>query len=99
MVYRVVQWATGEVGRAAINAVLAHPELRLVGCWVHSPQKTGVDAGELVGQAPIGVAATNSLDDIVALEADCVIYSPLLPNPSEVAALLASGKNVVTPVG
>ncbi|MGH3956511.1 MAG: dihydrodipicolinate reductase, partial [Mycobacterium sp.] len=38
MVYRVVQWATGEVGKAAIHAVLAHPELQLVGCWVHSPQ-------------------------------------------------------------
>ena len=27
------------------------------------------------------------------------IYSPLMPNPDEVAALLRSGKNVVTPVG
>ncbi|OAT66964.1 dihydrodipicolinate reductase [Mycobacteroides immunogenum] len=99
MVYRVAQWATGEVGKAAIKAVLAHPELELVGCWVHSPEKTGVDVGELIGQAPIGVTTTNSLDDIVSLQADCVIYSPLLPNPSEVAALLASQKNVVTPVG
>ena len=28
---KVVQWATGGVGRAAIEDVLAHPELELVG--------------------------------------------------------------------
>ena len=35
MALRVVQWATGGVGIAAINAVLEHPDLELVGCWVH----------------------------------------------------------------
>jgi hypothetical protein len=34
---RVVQWATGNVGRAAIEGIVRHPELELVGCWVHSP--------------------------------------------------------------
>jgi len=33
---RVIQWATGGVGRAAIEGVVAHPELALVGCCVHS---------------------------------------------------------------
>jgi hypothetical protein len=47
--YRVIQWATGGVGRAAIQAVLHHPELELVGCWVHSADKDGRDAGELAG--------------------------------------------------
>ncbi|VEG39129.1 putative dihydrodipicolinate reductase-like protein [Mycolicibacterium flavescens] len=96
---RVVQWATGGVGVAAIKGVLEHPDLELVGCWVHSPTKAGKDVGEIVGIGPVGVTATNSLDDILALDADAVIYSPLLPNPDEVAALLRSGKNVVTPVG
>ncbi|GAT08197.1 dihydrodipicolinate reductase [Mycolicibacterium novocastrense] len=96
---RVVQWATGGVGVAAIKGVLEHPDLELVGCWVHSPGKAGKDVGEIIGTAPVGVTATNSLDDILALDADAVIYSPLLPNPDEVAALLRSGKNVVTPVG
>lgn len=35
----------------------------------------------------------------MALEADAAVYSPLMPNPEEVAALLRSGKNVITPVG
>ncbi|OBB37261.1 dihydrodipicolinate reductase [Mycobacterium sp. 852002-51961_SCH5331710] len=96
---RVVQWATGGVGVAAIKGVLEHPDLELVGCWVHSPQKAGKDVGEIIGTEPLGVTATNSVDDILALDADAVIYSPLLPDPDEVAALLRSGKNVVTPVG
>lgn len=99
MTYRVVQWATGGVGVAAIKGVLEHPDLELVGCWVHSEAKNGKDVGELIGAAPLGVAATNSVDEILALDADAVIYSPLMPNPDEVKALLGSGKNVVTPVG
>lgn len=99
MVLRVVQWATGGVGVAAIKGVLEHPELELVGCWVHSPEKADKDVGEIVGAGPLGVTATNNIDDILALDADAVIYAPLLPNPDEVAALLRSGKNVVTPVG
>ncbi|MCW2558359.1 MAG: dihydrodipicolinate reductase [Mycobacterium sp.] len=99
MVLRVVQWATGGVGIAAIKGVLEHPDLELVGCWVHSEAKSGKDIGEIVGLDPIGVTATNDIDAILALDADAVIYAPLMPNPDEVAALLKSGKNVVTPVG
>ena len=94
-----MQWATGGVGVAAIKGVLEHPDLELVGCWVHSQDKAGKDVGELIGTEPLGVTATNSVDEILALDADAVIYAPLMPNPDEVAALLRSGKNVVTPVG
>lgn len=97
--YRVIQWATGGVGRAAIQAVLHHPELELVGCWVHSADKDGRDAGELAGEDPIGVAATCDIEALLAIDADCVMYSPLLPDEAVVAAILRSGKNVVTPVG
>lgn len=99
MALRVVQWATGGVGVAAINGILEHPDLELAGCWVHSADKAGKDVGELLGRGPLGVTATDSVDEILALDADAVIYAPLLPNPDEVAALLRSGKNVVTPVG
>src|ERR1700747_2940673 len=96
---RVIQWATGGVGKAAIGCVLNHPQLELVGCWVHSADKNGRDVGEIVGTAALGVAATSSLDEVLAIEADCVVYSPLVPNDDEVIAILRSGKNVVTPVG
>ncbi|MBV5244139.1 dihydrodipicolinate reductase [Mycolicibacterium sp. PAM1] len=99
MALRVVQWATGGVGIAAIHGVLAHPELELVGCWVHSKAKAGRDVGDIVGTAPLGVVATDSIDEILSLDADAVIYSPLIADTDEVVALLKSGKNVVTPVG
>jgi len=99
MTLRVVQWATGSVGVAAVRAVLEHPELDLVGCWVHSPAKAGLDVGEIVGCSALGVRATDSVQDILAMEADAVVYAPLLPDADEIAALLRSGKNVVTPVG
>lgn len=96
---RVVQWATGSVGVAAIKGVLEHPELELVGCWVYSEAKSGVDVGEIIGTPPLGVITTNSVDEILALDADAVIYAPLMPSVDVVAALLHSGKNVVTPLG
>lgn len=99
MALRVVQWATGGVGVAAIRGVLEHPDLELAGCWVHSEAKNGKDVGELIGTAPLGVAATDRIDEILSLDADAVIYAPLVPNPDDVAALLRSGKNVVTPIG
>lgn len=98
---RVVQWATGPVGRHAIAAVADHPELELVGCYVYDPAKVGRDAGELAGIAPLGVRATGDREEILALEADCVLYlaqgdadpTGALDN---ICLLLASGKNVVS---
>ena len=57
MTYRVVQWTTGAVGREALRGVLDHPDLELVGVKAYSDAKAGVDAGALVGRAPVGVAA------------------------------------------
>ena len=70
MTYRVIQWATGLVGQEAIEGVLAHPELELVGAWVHSADKVGRDVGEICGIGPIGVTATDDLDEICAIDAD-----------------------------
>ena len=68
--YKVIQWATGGVGQAAIEGVITHPELELVGCWVHSDAKNGRDVGELIGRAPIGVTATSDVDSILRIDAD-----------------------------
>jgi len=96
---RVIQWASGSVGRAAMAAVLDRPDLDLVGCWVHSPGKDGVDVGTLAGRPPVGVAATGDAEALLALDADCVLYSPLFADAAVVERILASGKNVVTPLG
>jgi 2,4-diaminopentanoate dehydrogenase len=99
VVYRVVQWASGGVGKAAIQGVLGHPELELAGCWVHSASKDGMDVGHLIGGDPIGVSATADVDVALAIDADCVIYSPLMGDLAVVERILRSGKNVVTPLG
>ncbi|MGW4799471.1 hypothetical protein ACWEPC_44360, partial [Nonomuraea sp. NPDC004297] len=44
-----IVWGTGNVGRAAIRAVEAHPGLELTAVVVHDPAKAGRDAGELAG--------------------------------------------------
>lgn len=99
MTYRVIQWATGGVGRSSISAIATHPELELAGCWVHSESKEGKDAGDLAGIGALGVAATRDIDALLALDADCVIYSPVMANPKEIIRILEAGKNVVTPLG
>ena len=42
--------------------------------------------------------ATSSKERILELDADCVLYAPLMADAEDVTALLRSGKNVVTPV-
>jgi 2,4-diaminopentanoate dehydrogenase len=97
--YRVVQWATGNIGTRALRSVIEHPTLDLAGVWVHSPDKAGRDAGDLCGLGATGVAATNDIEDVVALGADCVLYMPRALDADEVCRLLASGANVVTTRG
>lgn len=99
MTYRVIQWATGFVGQEAIKGVLAHPHLELVGAWVHSDAKVGRDVGEICGIDPVGVQASGDIDELLALDADCVVYAPVLASTNEVIRILESGKNVVTPIG
>ena len=96
---RVVQWATGNVGTRALRRIIEHPGLSLVGLYVHSAGKAGQDAGVLCGLAPVGVLATTSIEDVVALRPDCVSYMPLLCSLDEVCRLLESGINIVTTRG
>src|SRR3954453_20255654 len=97
--YRVVQWATGNIGRRALREVIRHPGLDLVGVVVYEPAKDGVDAGELCGEAPTGVLATTDVARARGWDADCVLYMPSRLDLDDVVALLRSGKNVVTTRG
>lgn len=93
---RVVQWATGNIGSRSLHAVIEHPRLALAGLYVHTPGKAGRDAGELCGLAATGIRATDSIDDISSLDADCVLYMPRVLDVGEVCRILASGTNIVT---
>jgi hypothetical protein len=97
--FRVVQWATGSVGQISIRHFVDNPAFELVGVFVTSDEKRGKDAGELAGIAPVGVSATTDADEILALEADAVNYAPLYADLDDMARILRSGKNIVTPVG
>ena len=68
--YRVVQWATGNIGLRSLRAVIEHPDLELVGLYVYSDAKAGNDAGQLCGLAPVGVSATRDVDEILQVTED-----------------------------
>ena len=78
--FRVVQWATGNIGGRALREVIRHPALELVGVLVYDPAKDGVDAGSLCGEEPAGVIATDDRG-VHALDADCVLYMPRALRP------------------
>lgn len=94
--YRVVQWATGNVGSRALRRAIEHPDLDVVGVWVHGADKVGKDAGELAGTGPIGVRATNSMEEVLDLKPDCVLYMPHACNYDEICRILESGANIVS---
>lgn len=104
MAYRVIQWATGAIGKTCLRQVIDHPDLELVGLLVYSDRKAGKDAGEIARRDPTGIIATQSPEDILALDADVVLYLPLNPADSlgehdeMIKRLLRSGKNVITTV-
>lgn len=99
MALRVVQWATGAVGRHAIRGILRHPDLALVGAFVRDPAKVGRDAGELAGIGPIGIAATDDAEALLELRPDCIHYAPLYPDIDLLCRILESGIDVVSPSG
>jgi 2,4-diaminopentanoate dehydrogenase len=97
--YRVVQWATGNIGMRSLRAVIEHPAYNLVGLHVTNPDKAGRDAGALCGLEPVGVLATRDVDHILALKPDCVLYMPMETNFDDVCRLLAAGVNISTTRG
>lgn len=98
---RIIQFSTGNVGVHALRSILERPDLELVGVHANSPDKVGRDAAELVGlPSPSGVTATDDIDALVALQADCVVYtSQAETRPmeaiDEISRFLRAGTNVV----
>jgi len=101
MAIRVAQWGVGQTGRLALQGVIGHPQLELVGVCVQRPENAGRDAGALCDRPPTGVLATNAVEEVLALKPDCLSYFG--PGAADehggvenVARFLEAGINVVT---
>ncbi len=100
MSYKVVQWGTGNLGTLAVQSILKHPDLELIGTWVSSAEKAGRDVGELSRLLPIGLLATQDDDALISGDADCICYAAdSMGREDEVVndciRMLRAGKNVV----
>ena len=101
---RVVQWATGSMGRTALRRIIDSPVHELAGCFVYGAGKAGQDAGAIARRPDTGIVATNDRAAIMALDADVVLHCPRITLPydalvDDVVALLESGKNVISIAG
>jgi hypothetical protein len=71
-----VVWGTGNVGRAAVRAVAAHPALELASVVVHDPGKVGRDVGPLADLGhELGVLATDDVGAVLAASPGAVVYA------------------------
>jgi 2,4-diaminopentanoate dehydrogenase len=101
MPLRVAQIGTGNVGRHALTGLITNPQFELTGVWVSSENKAGKDAAEIAGlDAPTGVRATTDLDEVIAAQPDCAVYTAMADNRlpealEDYRRLLAAGINAV----
>jgi 2,4-diaminopentanoate dehydrogenase len=101
MTLRVAVWGSGGVGSEAIRAIAGRGDMELVGVWVHSAHRNGVDAGTLAGIAPLGLLASTDPDQVLAQAPDCICYTASGPQGDAIAVpdyvrFLERGIDVVT---
>ena len=93
---KVIQWFTGDIAQHQIRLVAANPAMQLVGAFVFHDEKVGLDAGEIAGIRNLGVSATKDMDEILSVDADCVLYNPPTERYDQIIPILESGKNVIS---
>src|SRR6187397_2671665 len=101
MALQVVHCGSGAVGTSGLAGIINHPDLELVGQYVWSPEKVGVDSGALCGLPDTGVIATDDWDALLALDADCLSHfgdsiGRELQAAEDVCRFLERGTNAVT---
>lgn len=101
MAIRVAAIGTGNVGRHALSQLINDPAYELTAVWVSSSAKAGKDAGDLAGlEVSTGIKATDNLDEVLATEPDCAVYTAMADNRlpdalEDYRRILAAGVNVV----
>jgi hypothetical protein len=72
----------------------------VVGVLSYTDAKRGRDAGDVAGTAPTGVTVTTDRDELLASDAQCVLYVAMdfgdWRSDTDLVDLLEAGKNVVT---
>lgn len=102
MVYKVIQWGTGNVGIHSLRHLIRHPDYELVGLHAYSPSKIGLDAANIVDiPQSTNVIATNDVNALIAQKPDCVVYNANGENRpqdaiADISRLLSNGINVVS---
>jgi hypothetical protein len=98
---RVIAFGSGYLGKHGIRKIIEHPDLELVGLRVWSADKVGSDAGTIAETDAVGLAATDDVEALLALKADCVAYFASTVGRDEdaladVLPFLKAGTNVVS---
>lgn len=100
--YRLMVWGPGRMGKLCIWEATQSPAFELVGVRAYSEAKNGVDAGELIGVAPLGIPVSTDVQALLKIDCDCIVYTAhdegTYHTDDEILMLLAAGKNVVTPL-
>ena len=99
---RVIAWGTGPIGLPGLRALIDHPEYELVGLHAWSSSKIGLDAGDIAVTGKTGILATDDVDALLALNADCLVYQGNYSHREakcvqDVIPFLEAGTNVVGP--
>lgn len=98
--YKVIVWGPGKMGSYAMYYLINSKEFELVGVRGYLENEVNVDAGTFLGIDPVGVMMTDDEDALLALDADCVIYTsaedPNYATDKDMLKILESGKNIVT---
>jgi len=95
-------WGTGNMGRAAIRAVVGHPDLELGALVTSSDEKAGRDAGSFADLPDTGVPAGTDRGAFAAAGVRAVAYmasGDIRPDEAleDIRGLLAEGITVVSP--
>jgi len=64
-IFKVVQWSSGNVGKASIRGIVQRQDLELVGLIVHDSEKVGKDAGVIAGIEETGSGATDQSEEVL----------------------------------
>lgn len=98
---RVVVWGPGRLGGFVLRVLLQRPdEFEVVGVFAFSEDKEGRDIGDLAGLPHQGVKVTRDRATIDRLDADVVVFTPLVAlgrteSHADAVRLLAGGKNLL----